>query len=218
MTATHPIHTRWPVQRDRPGMAALDGAWTADDFRAVLRRRECIGLVAERGDAVCGFAIYELHPEMLRVIRFAAADVGACSALVNKLLSKLGSHRRHWLELGFAVAARMGGVELAPQTCQSLPDVTRDAGDVIFADLPAIPAAWRSDNVRWMCAGERYPCLPVLADALEEAGCDCAELLGLFRADGDVAGLVYEELREALAGRAFAGTGCRADGGDAIPW
>ena len=37
-------------------------AWTEDDFLRCLRQRNCIRMVAERGDLqVLGFMVYELH-------------------------------------------------------------------------------------------------------------------------------------------------------------
>ena len=63
-----------------------------------LRQRNCIGMVAEQGEKVVGFMIYELHKTKLHILNFAVhptcrrASVG--QQMVGKLISKLSSHRR----------------------------------------------------------------------------------------------------------------------------
>src|SRR5262249_16025195 len=63
-----------------------------------LRQRNCIGMVAEHGEKVVGFMIYELHKNKLHILNFAVHPawrrlaVGA--QMVGKLISKLSSHRR----------------------------------------------------------------------------------------------------------------------------
>jgi [ribosomal protein S18]-alanine N-acetyltransferase len=73
-------------------------AWTEEDFLRCLRQRNCIGMVAESGEKVIGFMIYELHKAKLHILNFAVhsdwrrQSVG--SQMVAKLISKLSSHRR----------------------------------------------------------------------------------------------------------------------------
>ena len=45
--------------------------WSEDDFVRCLRQRNCIGMVAEQGEKVVGFMIYELHKAKLHVLNFA---------------------------------------------------------------------------------------------------------------------------------------------------
>src|SRR5690242_21503576 len=69
-----------------------------EDFLRCLRQRNCIGMVAEQGEKVVGFMIYELHKSKLHILNFAVHPAcrraGVGSQMVAKLISKLSSHRR----------------------------------------------------------------------------------------------------------------------------
>lgn len=108
--ATDPnaTHIRWMIRRDMPDimgieLASFEYAWTEDDFLRCLRQRNCIGMVAERGDNIIGFMIYELHRTRLQLLNFAVAPAvrrsGVGGLLVGKLIYKLCSHRRQKLNL-----------------------------------------------------------------------------------------------------------------------
>ncbi len=97
------VHIRWMIRRDMPEVLDTEQqsfafAWTEEDFLRCLRQRNCIGMVAEHGEKVVGFMIYELHKAKLRILNFAVHpgwrrhSVG--SQMVAKLISKLSSHRR----------------------------------------------------------------------------------------------------------------------------
>src|SRR6476659_660683 len=97
------VHIRWMIRRDMPEVlqteqASFEFAWTEEDFLRCLRQRNCIGMVAEQGEKVVGFMIYELHKAKLHILNFAVhpnwrrSNVGA--QMVAKLISKLSSHRR----------------------------------------------------------------------------------------------------------------------------
>ena len=97
------VHIRWMIRRDMPEVLqteqeSFDYSWTEEDFLRCLRQRNCIGMVAEQGEKVVGFMIYELHKTKLHILNFAVhpacrrAGVGA--QMVAKLISKLSSHRR----------------------------------------------------------------------------------------------------------------------------
>ena len=97
------VHIRWMIRRDMPEVLqteqdSFEYAWTEEDFLRCLRQRNCIGMVAEQGEKVVGFMIYELHKAKLHILNFAVhpasrrAGVGA--QMVAKLISKLSSHRR----------------------------------------------------------------------------------------------------------------------------
>jgi ribosomal-protein-alanine N-acetyltransferase len=64
----------------------------------VLRQRNCIGMVAEHGERVVGFMIYELHKTRLHVLNFAVHPEfrrqGIGHQMVGKLVGKLSNHRR----------------------------------------------------------------------------------------------------------------------------
>ena len=102
------LHIRWMIRRDMPDVmgievASFEYAWTEDDFLRCLRQRNCIGMVAERGDTIVGFMIYELHRTKLHVLNFAVHPSvrrsGIGGQMVSKLVYKLCSHRRQKISL-----------------------------------------------------------------------------------------------------------------------
>ncbi len=97
------VHIRWMIRRDMPEVLAIEHAgfefpWCEEEFLRVLRQRNCIGMVAELGERVVGFMIYELHKNKLNVLDFAVHPEfrrGAVGQqMVDKLVGKLSSHRR----------------------------------------------------------------------------------------------------------------------------
>ena len=97
------VHIRWMIRRDMPEVLqteqeSFEYSWTEEDFLRCLRQRNCIGMVAEQGEKVVGFMIYELHKQKLHILNFAVHP--SCRRLhvgmqmVGKLISKLSSHRR----------------------------------------------------------------------------------------------------------------------------
>lgn len=97
------VHIRWMIRRDMPEVLqteqeSFEFAWTEEDFLRCLRQRNCIGMVAEQGEKVVGFMIYELHKAKLHILNFAVHPLcrrgGVGAQMVAKLVSKLSSHRR----------------------------------------------------------------------------------------------------------------------------
>ena len=97
------VHIRWMIRRDMPEVLqteqqSFEYAWTEEDFLRCLRQRNCIGMVAEQGEKVVGFMIYELHKAKLHILNFAVGPTcrrsGVGAQMVAKLISKLSSHRR----------------------------------------------------------------------------------------------------------------------------
>ena len=97
------VHIRWMIRRDMPEVLqteqeSFEFAWTEEDFLRCLRQRNCIGMVAEQGERVVGFMIYELHKAKLHILNFAVHPScrrgGIGNQMVSKLVSKLSSHRR----------------------------------------------------------------------------------------------------------------------------
>src|SRR6202171_2615539 len=97
------VHIRWMIRRDMPEVLQIeqdsfDYSWTEEDFLRCLRQRNCIGMVAEHGEKVVGFMIYELHKNKLHILNFAVCPsyrrAGVGTQMVAKLISKLSSHRR----------------------------------------------------------------------------------------------------------------------------
>lgn len=97
------VHIRWMIRRDMAEVLhteqqSFEFAWTEEDFLRCLRQRNCIGMVAEQGEKVVGFMIYELHKAKLHILNFAVHPgcrrLGVGRQMVAKLISKLSSHRR----------------------------------------------------------------------------------------------------------------------------
>lgn len=97
------VHIRWMIRRDMPEVLlteqeSFEYSWTEEDFLKCLRQRNCIGMVAECGERVVGFMIYELHKAKLHVLNFAVHPdfrrTGVGRQMVAKLIGKLSSHRR----------------------------------------------------------------------------------------------------------------------------
>ncbi len=97
------MHIRWMIRRDMPEVLRIeqsshDYPWCEEDFLRCLRQRNCIGMVAEQGEKVVGFMIYELHKAKLHILNFSVhSDHRRCgigAQMAEKLASKLSSHRR----------------------------------------------------------------------------------------------------------------------------
>lgn len=97
------VQVRYMIRRDlkealRIEERSFEFPWTEDDYLSCLRVRNCIGMVAESGDQICGVMIYELLKSTLHVLNFAVApwcrreDVG--TAMMQKLINKLSQQRR----------------------------------------------------------------------------------------------------------------------------
>lgn len=102
------VHLRWMIQRDYPAVLqteqeSFEFPWSEQDFARYQRQRNCIGMVAELGDKVVGYMLYELGKAKLRLLNFAVhpcfrrAGVGA--QMVSALVGKLSSHRRTHITL-----------------------------------------------------------------------------------------------------------------------
>jgi ribosomal-protein-alanine N-acetyltransferase len=97
------VHIRWMIRRDMSEVLDIEQAsfefpWLEEDFILCLRQRNCIGMIAEHGDKVVGFMIYELHKSRLHILNFSVSDqvrhqsVG--QQMIDKLVSKLSGQRR----------------------------------------------------------------------------------------------------------------------------
>jgi ribosomal-protein-alanine N-acetyltransferase len=101
-------HVRWMIRRDMAEVMAVEEesfeySWTEEDFLRCLRQRNNIGMVADVGDRVVGFMIYELHKAKLHLLNFAVHPYwrrqGVGTQMVQQLISKLSSHRRTRISL-----------------------------------------------------------------------------------------------------------------------
>lgn len=102
------IYIRWMIRNDMPYVLEIENSsfefpWTEEDFTKVLRERNCIGMVAEYGDLVLGYMIYELRKSKLHVLSLAVHPeyrrrrIG--TQMVNKLIEKLSHQRRNRIVL-----------------------------------------------------------------------------------------------------------------------
>ena len=98
------VHIRWMIRRDMPEVLAIEHAsfefpWCEEEFLRVLRQRNCIGMVAECGERIVGFMIYELHRNRIHVLDFATHPEfrrhGVGRQMVTKLVGKLSTQRRN---------------------------------------------------------------------------------------------------------------------------
>ena len=102
------VHIRWMIRRDMPEVLAIEHAsfefpWCEEEFLRVLRQRNCIGMVAECGERIVGFMIYELHRNRIHVLDFATHPEfrrhGVGRQMVSKLVGKLSTQRRNRIVL-----------------------------------------------------------------------------------------------------------------------
>ncbi len=102
------VHIRWMIRRDMPEVLAIEHSsfefpWCEEEFLRVLRQRNCIGMVAEHGERIVGFMIYELHRNKIHVLDFAShVDFrrhGVGRQMVSKLVGKLSNQRRNRIGL-----------------------------------------------------------------------------------------------------------------------
>src|SRR4051794_17936807 len=137
------VHIRWMIRRDMPEVLAIEHAsfeypWCEEEFLRVLRQRNCIGMVAEYGERVVGFMIYELHKAKLHVLDFAVHPEfrrqGVGHQMVAKLVGKLSNHRRirialHVRETNLAgqLFCRVEGFRAMEVTREHYPDTGEDA-------------------------------------------------------------------------------------------
>jgi len=94
---------RWLIRRDMGEVLDIEKEvaevpWGEEEFLASMRRRNCIGMVAENDQYIKGFMIYELHKSKLRILNFAVdPDVqrkGIGTQMVERLVDKLSQQRR----------------------------------------------------------------------------------------------------------------------------
>ena len=97
------VHIRWMIRRDMPEVLQTEREnfefpWVDEDFIRCLRKRNCIGMVAEHEGRVVGFMIYELHRTRIHVLNFAVSKLchrlGVGSQMIAKLIAKLSVQRR----------------------------------------------------------------------------------------------------------------------------
>lgn len=118
MTTSKPklaVTIRWMIRSDMEQVLGIESAnfehaWDEAEFLYWLRNRNVIAFVAERGDRVCGFMVYELLPKSLSIVNLAVhASVhrqGVGTALVDKLKDKISKPPRKRSKLLTQVSER----------------------------------------------------------------------------------------------------------------
>jgi len=104
---TDRLHVRWLIRRDLPAVLAIERAsfefdWGEPDFLRCLRR-PFMSMVAERGDQILGYMVYELRAKTRRLLNFAVAPLhrrrGIGAAMIAHLKSNLDIHGRTGISL-----------------------------------------------------------------------------------------------------------------------
>lgn len=97
------VHLRWIINRDIPEVLAIEALswpdpWTEEDFIACLRQRNMIGQVAEVGERIVGYIVYEIYVSRMHLLNMAVDPQyrrrGVGQQMVDKLTSKLALNRR----------------------------------------------------------------------------------------------------------------------------
>ena len=134
------VHIRWMIRRDMPEVVLIDKLsfpeerqWGEEGLLRKLRQRNCIGMVAEVGESVLGFMVYELNEGHLHLLKLAVdpavrrlgwvkSDLGHIgryelvkggvgTVLIGKLKGKVGGgYRRKAITI--AVEEQLLGVQL----------------------------------------------------------------------------------------------------------
>jgi ribosomal-protein-alanine N-acetyltransferase len=142
------VHIRWMIRRDMPEVLAIehtsfDYPWCEEEFLRVLRQRNCIGMVAEQGERIVGFMIYELHRSRIDLLDFAThQDMrrrGVGRQMIAKLVSKLSSQRRNrialWVRetnLPAQLFFRVVGFRAVEVLREHFPDTGEDAYSMLY--------------------------------------------------------------------------------------
>ena len=96
-------HVRWMIRRDLKEVfdiedQCFDDPWSEYDFVRMLRRKDCIGMVAEWQDRVAGFMVYSLSRTRICLENFAVDPEygrrGVGTRMLDKLKGKLSAVRR----------------------------------------------------------------------------------------------------------------------------
>ncbi|MCS7239531.1 MAG: ribosomal protein S18-alanine N-acetyltransferase [Thermoguttaceae bacterium] len=97
------VHIRWLIRRDLPEVLAIEKEsfefpWSEAEFADCLSRRNCVGMVAQHGQRIVGYMIYELGKTRIHLLNLAVAPSyrrrGVGSQMIAKLISKLAPEQR----------------------------------------------------------------------------------------------------------------------------
>jgi len=136
------VHIRWMIRRDMPEVLQIEEQsfefpWSEENFIRCLRQRNCIGMVAEIGEKIVGYTIYELHRNRLEILNLAVHGEhrrsGVGSSMIAKLYSKLSPQRRTRIDA--AVCERNENAHYWLKACGfTAIEILRDHYEEITAD------------------------------------------------------------------------------------
>ena len=102
------LDIRWMIRRDLPEVLEIERRsfnepWDEDDFISCLRKRNCIGRVAEHEERIAGYMLYELRKSSIYIINFAVHPDfrrrGVGRSMMEEVASKLCPQRRTRISL-----------------------------------------------------------------------------------------------------------------------
>ncbi len=101
-------HIRWLISRDMEQVLSIErenysSPWGEETILAHIKQTNCIGMVAELGNRVIGYMIYDLHDFYIDIASFAVlpsfADMEIDTQLLEKLKIKFSLKRRWMLNI-----------------------------------------------------------------------------------------------------------------------
>ena len=137
----YPTHIRWMIRRDLPEVLAIDAngydsSWNEQDFIDNLRATYCIGMVceSEHDQRIVGFMVYELHEQMIHLLRFATMpeerEKGIGSEMIRWLTEKLNAQRRKRLLLALPESNRSGVDFVARRGLLAVSLIRQDSSEI----------------------------------------------------------------------------------------
>lgn len=98
------VHIRWMIRRDMEEVMDIERMcfefpWTEDDMIRTLRQKNCIAMVAEIGDRIVGFFVYELHAKSLHLMSIAVLPSMQRKGIGRAMIAKLSAERRSRIAL-----------------------------------------------------------------------------------------------------------------------
>lgn len=96
-------HLRWAIVQDIPQILAIERAsfefpWTEKEFIRCLRQRDMVAMVAEVGDQIGGYCVYERDGEIISLANLAVVPhllrLGIGARMVDELKSQLSLRRQ----------------------------------------------------------------------------------------------------------------------------
>lgn len=156
-----PVHIRWMIRRDMPYLLEIERLsfmrpWSEEDFLRFLRKRGCIGMVAEGDDpnlVLVGFMFYEKHKTHLELHNFAVHPdhrrLGIGRQMADKIESKVGTIRRTRVLLKITENNLEGQLffqAMGYRAISVLPDYYDDGADAYLMEYRYRNPQWASQN------------------------------------------------------------------------